>query len=155
MPRFNYILLFFSVIVYLIFISGCNPGAEQSASTGNTASDDVKFQQYLVGGQQLYSRHCGNCHLEDGKGLARLYPPLAGSDFMLENLPRTLCSIKTGLEGEIIVNGIGYNMKMPANSSLTNIDIAEIATYIYNSWGNQYGLIEVKKVSDLLENCQP
>lgn len=146
--------IIFLLLTFLVFITGCNPGSEQSGNNGTEANDGIKFKQYLVGGQQLYLQHCSNCHHADGKGFARLYPPLAGSDFMLENLPRTLCAIKIGLEGKIIVNGVDFNMKMPAGSGLAAIDIAEIATYIYNSWGNQYGIIEVKKVSEILENCQ-
>ncbi len=125
-----------------------------SCGGNNTESDNsVRFRQYFVQGQQLYEQHCSNCHQPDGKGFAQLYPPLAQSDYMLADISRTACLIKYGMEGEITVNGKKYNQPMPANTQLTNIEVAEIATYISNAWGNQHGLISVKEVDTQLKQC--
>lgn len=101
----------------------------------------------------MYLKHCSNCHQKDGAGLGRLYPPIAGSDFVKGRRPEVICLIRNGMEGEIIVNGDMYNMAMPPNPALTDLEIAEIATYIFNSWGHKEGLIDVKAVSPLLEKC--
>ncbi|GAA5042913.1 hypothetical protein GCM10011506_45860 [Marivirga lumbricoides] len=113
-----------------------------------------KFAKYMVAGKQLYTTHCSNCHQESGQGLGKLYPPLAKSDFMMQNVNRTACLIKNGIKGEIIVNNITYNQEMPALEELTNLEVAEIATYIYNSWGNERGFVTVKEVETSLSNCQ-
>jgi mono/diheme cytochrome c family protein len=73
---------------------------------------------------------------------------------MLSNIPRSICTIKNGLKGEIEVNGKTYNQAMPALDKLTNLEIAEISTYIYNSWGNEKGMIEMETVEESLSNCQ-
>jgi nitrite reductase (NO-forming) len=39
------------------------------------------------------------------------------------------------LSGEIVVNGETYNNTMPAQA-LTDQEVAEILTYVYDSWGN-------------------
>lgn len=62
--------------------------------------------------------------------------------------------MRYGIEGELIVNGIMYNMVMPPNPALTDLDIAQIATYILNSWGHDHGLVDVKSVSPLLDSCR-
>lgn len=64
-----------------------------------------------------------------------------------------ICLIKNGIQGEIIVNGKSYNKPMPPLPRLTDLEIAEIATYIYNTWTHQDGLIEVKEVSRTLSQC--
>lgn len=127
-----------------------NCGGSSNQAEGENA---VRLRQYFVQGQQLYQQHCSNCHQTDGTGLAQLYPPLAQSDYMLEDIQRTVCLIKYGLAGEIIVNGKDYNLEMPPNTQLTDIEIAEIITYITNAWGSEYGLISVTEVTGLLKAC--
>jgi mono/diheme cytochrome c family protein len=119
----------------------------------NKDSGSVKFQQYYLQGESLYIKHCSNCHQQDGSGLGRVYPPLNKSDFMDANFEKVLCIMRNGLQGEVIVNGIGFNQTMPANQSLTDIEIAEIATYIYNTWDHSKGIIEIKEVARILDTC--
>lgn len=114
--------------------------------------EDLKTKQYAINGKEIYDRLCANCHQTNGEGLGRLIPPLAGSDYMKEDLGRTIRLIKYGLTGEIIVNGISYNQPMPPNPQLTSMEIAEITTYIYNVWGLQEGLITVQEVEKSLNN---
>ena len=132
-----------AVIVGVIVIwnaSYCTPG-------------DPKFNQYYIAGEQLYQVHCANCHQKDGKGLRRVYPPVANSDFLKGNMSRVICGMKYGMTGEIIVNGEMYHQKMPGVISLTELELAEIATYLYNSWGGEYGLIDVSEVRPGLDSC--
>lgn len=112
---------------------------------------DLKTKQYAINGKVLYESLCANCHQEDGQGLGSLIPPLAGSDYMLADIGRTVRIIRFGQEGEITVNGIRYNQPMPANPQLTPSDISEIATYIYNVWGNKEGLISAEDVRRYLQ----
>ncbi len=114
---------------------------------------DPKFQQYLAEGEQLYIKNCSNCHQRNGKGLGLVYPPLAPSDFLDKNAAAVICLMKNGQTGEMTVNGSSYNQPMPGIPSLTELEIAEIATYIYNSWGHEKGIIEVKQVSQSLKSC--
>lgn len=145
-------LLFFMVCV----CGACSSGQHENAATQNLSHEDrVRYEQYLVQGENLYQTYCANCHQTDGSGLRQLIPPLAKADYMLEDLGRTLCLIKHGAKSRIIVNGIDYQQKMPANEQLTDIEITQIANFIYNSWGNAYGLISIQDVSSKLETCQP
>lgn len=61
--------------------------------------------------------------------------------------------MKYGIQGEIIVNGKSYNKAMPAIPSLTELEIAEIASYIGNSWGHEQGLIDVTKSTKIIGSC--
>ena len=120
--------------------------------TGCTS--DPKFQQYYVQGEQLYIKNCSNCHQKNGKGLGLLYPPLDVSDYMDKNFDEVLCLMKHGKEGELTVNGKLFNKPMPGITTLTDLEIAEIATYIYNTWDRQHGLIDVKTTSATLTTCK-
>jgi len=112
---------------------------------------DTKVLQYAIEGKVLYENYCANCHQKDGTGLGKLIPPLFESDYMKQDVARTARIIKYGQRGEIIVNGQIYNEIMPANGQLTNMDIAQIMTYIYNIWGNNEGVIDANKVAIYLD----
>lgn len=122
-----------------------------SASEGR--AEEVKLDQYMVAGRQLYMTHCSSCHQPDGKGLAKLFPPLAGSDYLDAHFEEVPCIIRNGIKGEVTVNGVVYNQPMPGIPSLKPLDIAEITTYIYNSWGQEKGIVNVKDVEKMLEGC--
>jgi cytochrome c551 len=124
------------------------------ACSKNSNSQSIKEQQYFVEGELLYSKHCSNCHRPSGKGLGRLYPPLAQSDYMNANFEEVICLIKNGKQGEIIVNGKSFNKAMPGIPSLTELEIAEIATYIYANWGNTHRMVETQEVGKILEKCK-
>ncbi len=115
------------------------------------SEEKIKLEQYYIGGKELYELNCANCHQKDGKGLQNLYPPIAGSDY-LKDKEKVIYIIKNGLSGEILVNGKKYNQPMPGNNQLTNLDIAEIATYIYNEWNGETKITEVKEVEKVLNN---
>ena len=133
-----------------VFLVSCTGKAGESSVS---ASEQVKLEQYLVEGRTLYLQHCSACHQADGKGLARLYPPLSQSDYLEGKVEKVVCYIRNGLNGPITVNGIEYNQAMPANYNLTPLEIAEITTYVYNSWGRSDGLISVLEVEKYLKNC--
>ena len=122
------------------------------AACGKNTS--AKFNQYYVQGERLYLKHCSNCHQVDGSGLGRVYPPLDTSDYMQKNFREVICLMRHGKNGELIVNGESYNQAMPGIPLLTDLEIAEIATYIYNTWSHERGIVEVKDVSQILSQCQ-
>lgn len=72
---------------------------------------------------------------------------------MQQNFNDVICFIRHGVKGEMIVNGLQYNQPMPGIPALSDLEIAEIATYIYNTWSHDHGIIEVKDVSKILESC--
>ena len=117
--------------------------------TSCQSEEKIKLEQYYIGGKELYELNCANCHQKDGKGLQNLYPPIAGSDY-LKDKEKVIYIIKNGLVGEILVNGKKYNQPMPANNQLTNLDIAEVVTYIYNEWNGETKITEVKEVEKVL-----
>jgi len=138
-------IFIFLIYCLLIGLTGC--------SNQKTSENEIKFQQYFVQGELLYIKHCSNCHQSAGTGLGLVYPPINQSDFMDNHFEEVLCLMKYGREGELIVNGKSYIQPMPGVAALTDLEIAEIATYIYNSWEHQRGLIEVSTVSEVMRTC--
>lgn len=137
----------------ITFLTFCSVIIILAACTKGNPSESVKFQQYYVQGELLYRKHCSNCHQVNGTGLGRVYPPLNQSDYMEKNMEYVLCLIKNGIEGELVVNGISFNQAMPGVPTLSDLEIAEIATYIYNSGDHKRGIIEVSYARQILNQC--
>ena len=105
-------------------------------------------------GQAAYLHNCSACHQPDGKGLTGAFPPLAASDWLVGKTPAEVAStVLKGVQGEIVVNGVTYNSLMPAQSHISDADIADIVNYVLASWDNPGGSIteaEVKAQRDAL-----
>lgn len=141
----------------LIVVAGASVLLASSCTKKNEthrAELPVKIQQYYVRGEQLYAQHCSNCHQKNGAGLGLLYPPLDKSDYIDNNFDRVICLMKFGIEGELTVNGKKFNKAMPGVSSLADIEVTEIATYLYNSWGHRRDSITIMEVSRILNACE-
>ena len=110
-----------------------------------------KERQYFSNGKGLYQRLCQNCHRDTGEGLGMLIPPLKNSDYLLKDVVGSAVVIRYGLKGPIVVNGKDYDQPMPPHSRLTPLEIAEILTYISNSWGNKHGGVTTEAVKKALE----
>lgn len=115
--------------------------------------EEIKRQRYITEGILIYKTNCANCHQINGQGLAALYPPLAGSDY-LANKNSVICLIRYGQQGPIQVNGKRYNRPMPAQPQLSDLEIAELTTYIYNEWSTETTVTDVKTVTPVLDQCR-
>jgi cytochrome c551 len=140
---------FYVGVVFFVFSSvGCQPEANEKSLN---KIQDLKTKQYAIAGRELYLIHCANCHQADGSGLGRVIPPLTDSDYLKENIARSVRIIRYGQQGEITVNGVSYNQPMPGNPFLKPIEIAQIATYIHTKWGGGEKLVTIDSVNVYLK----
>lgn len=106
-------------------------------------------------GERLFKQNCMSCHMADGAGIPKAFPPLAKSDFLMADKNRAISIVLNGFEGPITVNGESFNSVMP-KLNLNDAQVASIVTYIMNSWGNKGTLTtieEVKKVRAATKNA--
>lgn len=115
-------------------------------------NEELKTEQYFAEGYQLYTANCSNCHQADGKGMANLYPPLLGSA-SLANKSMLACIIKNGMRDTIVVNGKKFSRPMPPNPKLTELEIAEIMTFVQIKWGTDSVYTTIDFVSKSLDRC--
>ena len=77
-----------------------------------------------------------------------VFPPLARSDYLSADPKRAISVLLHGLTGKLTVNGQEYNSVMPPMNQLNDDEVANILTYVLNSWGNPGGRVskdDVKK----------
>ncbi len=103
----------------------------------NPAIASLTKEAQVEKGKQIYMGLCFACHQPDGNGLPNVFPPLAKSDFMLADRDRAIRIVLKGLTGPVVVNGKKFDSAMPPQeAALTDAQIADVLTYVYNSWGN-------------------
>jgi mono/diheme cytochrome c family protein len=121
----------------------------KSLAASPSVAPDAPDAGAMRRGAAIYSDACASCHLEDGVGQPRYFPPL-GHNAMLQQAD------PTGLEHLILAGSrIGTSPSRPSPLTmpsfawkLTDQEIADVATYLRNSWGNQARTVTASEVSD-------
>ena len=93
--------------------------------------------------------YCTQCHQAGGEGVAGPYPPLAGSEWVNGREDVLVRVLLHGLNGPVEVKGSTYNGEMPAWSRLNDNQIAAVATYIRNTFGNKAAPVESATVTKI------
>ena len=112
------------------------------------SGDDAALETRMEAGERIYNQTCLACHQPNGQGLPGIYPPLAQSDYLMTDLDRAIRILIEGQEGEIVVNGKTYNQVMTPQY-LSDEQIANVLTYIMNTWGNTSDPVTEQRVSDV------
>ncbi len=88
----------------------------------------------MKAGEKLYTADCVACHQPNGAGMPPTFPALAGNSFLSD--PAAVV--------QRIFDGKGT---MPPHPSYTAKELADVATYIRNSWGNAYGSVSTDQAA--------
>jgi nitrite reductase (NO-forming) len=90
----------------------------------------------IARGKQVFMQTCFVCHQVNGEGIPNQIPPLAKSDFLMADSERSIRIVLQGLSGDLEVNGKKYNGTMVPLNNLADDEIANVLTYVRNSFGN-------------------
>jgi mono/diheme cytochrome c family protein len=112
---------------------------------------DKELKESMQRGEEIYADFCITCHLANGEGVAYTYPPLAKSDYLINNREASIKGVKYGQRGPLIVNGVTYdNTMMPLG--LENEEIVDVMNYVLNSFGNSGSkMVTLEEVNTILK----
>lgn len=79
-------------------------------------------------GEKVYAAHCQACHQANGKGVPPTFPALDGSKVVADKAAQITILLQ------------GKNA-MPAWKTLSDVELAAVATYSKNAWGNASGAL--------------
>ncbi len=97
-------------------------------------------------GAAVYTQSCATCHMADGGGVQALNAPLIKTTFVLGSKSRLINIVLKGMKG-IEVNGEQYSNVMPSHSFLKDQQIADVLTYVRNSFGNKASAVTRAEVA--------
>lgn len=103
----------------------------------------------MAKGKLVYESICMACHQPDGGGMPRMNPPLTGTSYVLGDKKALIRIVLKGLKGgEVEIDGDRYENPMPAQQDvLTDQQIADVLTYVRNSFGNKASAVTPAEVA--------
>ncbi|MGA9794456.1 MAG: cytochrome c [Rhizomicrobium sp.] len=117
-----------------------------SPSTAIQAPDAAAMRA----GAAVYSDSCTACHRAAGKGGPRMFPPLAGSAVAQQSDPTSVIHLILAGGRAAPTPTRPSAISMPSFAwKLTDQEIADVATYVRNSWGNQAAQVSSGQVAHL------
>ncbi len=123
---------------------------------GNTAGRAVADATPDHHGARLYAQQCADCHQAGGAGHAPYIAPLAGNPALSDADPASLINIVLNGSSRIVVDGMPDAYRMPQfRVQLKDDDVADIVTYIRQSWGGQGGAVTPETVARIRKSSDP
>ena len=100
-------------------------------------------------GQKLYEQYCLTCHQADGSGVPKMNPPLINTSYVTGDKKKLVQWVLKGSTENVPIDGKYYSNNMPPQANLKDEEIADILTYIRNSFGNKASAITPAEVKDI------
>jgi mono/diheme cytochrome c family protein len=114
------------------------------ASGSSTASSGLKAS--LERGKVVYATACLACHQADGGGVPRMNPPLIKTKWVLGGKKELIILMLKGMNNPIEIEDEEYHNPMPPHTTLSDQQIADVLTYVRNSFGNKASAVSVSEV---------
>ena len=120
-------------------------GMKSNSVKENTQSQPG-FQKSIANGKKIYIKYCISCHQADGGGVPHMTPPLIQTSFVLGDKEKPINIVLKGLKN-VDIDDETYNNPMPAlGSVLKDQQIADVLSYVRNSFGNKASGITAAEV---------
>jgi glucose/arabinose dehydrogenase/mono/diheme cytochrome c family protein len=99
----------------------------------------------VAAGKQIYTQYCVSCHQPDGGGVQNMNPPLSRTSWVLGNKSRLISVVLNGLSRQQI-DGETYTNVMPAYNFLNDKQVADVLTFVRNSFKNKASAVQPAEV---------
>lgn len=130
-------LVFFLGIV--LSVASVNAQVKKGSTVSNSSSS-------LLKGKAVYTQYCLPCHQVDGGGVMNMNPPLIETTYVLGDKAQLINILLKGLNKGVVIDGDKYTNPMPAVNYLSDQQIADVLTYVRNSFGNKASAISAGEV---------
>lgn len=142
-------------IVYILRADIESPSAWGDSRTSAELSGEKKDSSSgggKVDGAAIYASLCVACHQASGLGLSGVFPPLAGSEWVMGKDTTAAAILLHGINGAITVKGMVYKGAMPAfKDQLSDAQIAAVLTHVRSQWGNTAAPVALETVATTRE----
>jgi nitrite reductase (NO-forming) len=129
--------------------------ARSEAISANPQIAELTKEIQVARGKQVYMQTCFVCHQIEGQGIPGQIPPLAGADYLMADKDRSVRIVLQGMTGEVVVNDKKYNGIMLPMNNLSDHEIANVLTYVRNSWGNSGEAVKADAVRRIRSALPP
>lgn len=124
---------------------------QETTSSAQTAAEESQEEipAFMEAGKTVYTQNCLVCHQSTGSGVPGLNPPLKDTKYVLGEKNQLISIVLNGSNEGLVVKGSTFANAMPPFASLSNEDIANVTSYIRNSFGNKVDPITPEEVENV------
>ncbi|QKJ29994.1 cytochrome c [Mucilaginibacter mali] len=143
---------FYCILTLLISFSFASTYAQAHKPAAKAPAGGLSAS--VAAGKKVYTLYCLTCHQADGGGVPNMNPPLIKTSYVLGDKNKIIKIVLKGFNENVEINGDTYTNVMPPQATLTDQEIADVLTYVRNSFGNKAAAIksaDVKKVRTSLK----
>jgi mono/diheme cytochrome c family protein len=131
-----------SFIIFFFLIFGM---VRASAQENHCVVKKSPYRLSMDSGKKIYTLQCLACHQADGLGAEPMNPPLTGKQVSGDKKKLIGIVIK-GLDTHEEIDGVKYQNVMPPHPEMKDQQIADVLTYIRNSFGNKAASVKASEV---------
>jgi len=126
------------------------PGYQErlTTDTDTKESKEIEVPEELLAGKKVYDAYCGACHMANGKGVPSMNPPLTSTEYVLGDKDRLIGIVLNGMQDPIKINGETYQNIMASHAFLSDQQIADVLTYVRQSFGNSASPVTIDEVAN-------
>ena len=145
-------LALITILLMVHFIAEAQTAQKKTAppkTAPKSASGSSSSKARMDRGAQVYKTTCLTCHQADGGGVPRMNPPLIKTKWVLGDKKQLITGLLKGMNDPIEIEDEEYHNPMPPQAHLSDQQIADVLTYVRNSFGNKASAVseaEVKSV---------
>jgi mono/diheme cytochrome c family protein len=126
---------------------------DQPGKGGDETAKGQPDAAVMRAGGSIYNDSCAGCHTADGEGVARMFPPLKGDAVAQQDDPTTVVRVILDGARTVATDARPTPFAMPAFAwKLSDEQVAAVATYVRNSWGNAAPAVTADTVRKLRKN---
>lgn len=97
-------------------------------------------------GKKIYGQYCLTCHQVDGTGVPNMNPPLVKTSYVLGDKTKLVQVVLKGMQSSTPIDDEYYSNNMPPHNFLKDQEIADVLTFVRNSFGNKASAITAAEV---------
>jgi mono/diheme cytochrome c family protein len=103
----------------------------------------------IARGRNVYVQNCLTCHQADGHGVPNMNPPLIQTTYVLGDKTKLISIVLNGFSEDVEINDKTYSNTMPSHDFLKDQEIADVLTYVRNSFTNKASRVSAKEVKTI------
>ncbi len=132
------------LITLLLFAAGLQ--AQTKYRKRPVKHTTVGLKASIAAGEKVFTQYCVSCHQVDGISLPHMNPPLAKTTYVLGDKTKLITIVLNGFNEDVEINGDTYSNSMASHDFLKDQEIADVLTYVRNSFGNKASAITMAQV---------
>jgi mono/diheme cytochrome c family protein len=135
-----------SIVTLLCLASLAFSQAKKTVHKATKTNSTLKFA--IKAGEAVYTQNCLTCHQADGGGVQNMNPSLIKASYVLGDKAKIIGIVLNGFQHEDI-NGDSFQNVMPSFNYLTDKQIADVLTYVRNSFSNKASRVTITEVKTI------